>query len=90
MQPACCRHDVYEYGTSLPHTNVHAALVTHRFDAFETVMAILRARLVHPGVKPEDLAKVDTELAAFMRCEPSESLLLAFPLPVHSELHGVQ
>ncbi|KAG1659278.1 hypothetical protein FOA52_008207 [Chlamydomonas sp. UWO 241] len=39
-----------------------------RYDAFETVMEILRMRLKHPDVPPERYADTDPEFAAFMRC----------------------
>ena len=35
---------------------------------------ILRSRLLHPGLPPEELAKVDPELRAFMECrEPDQT-----------------
>ncbi|KAG1675785.1 hypothetical protein FOA52_012441 [Chlamydomonas sp. UWO 241] len=47
---------------------------TGRFDAFETMLAILRARLDHPGVAPEKLASIDADLKAFMECrEPGQA-----------------
>lgn len=44
------------------------------FDAFETLMAILAARLRHPGVPPDKLAGLDILLGRFMECMPGESL----------------
>lgn len=36
-------------------------------------LQILRARLLHPDTPPQDLAKVDPELKAFMECrEPDQ------------------
>ncbi|KAG2488891.1 hypothetical protein HYH03_012521 [Edaphochlamys debaryana] len=39
-----------------------------RFDAFETLLEILRAKADHPGVAPEQLRRVDASLDAFMEC----------------------
>jgi hypothetical protein len=44
------------------------------FDAFNTLMAILRAKLLHPGVPAAQLRSRDGELARFMACQS----------PVHS------
>ncbi len=41
-----------------------------RYDAFETLMQILRMRVRYPGVAPEEYVFVDRAFAAFMRCQP--------------------
>jgi len=40
-----------------------------RYDAFETVMEILRMRLQYPDLPPEKYADSDADFARFMRCE---------------------
>ncbi|KAG2486865.1 hypothetical protein HYH03_014548 [Edaphochlamys debaryana] len=45
-----------------------------RFDAFETLLAVLAARARHPGTPPERLRQVDPALDAFLDCrEPPEA-----------------
>jgi hypothetical protein len=39
-----------------------------KYDAFETMLEILRARLKHPGLEPHLLAEKDEEFRAFMEC----------------------
>uniref|UniRef100_A0A6U2FL05 Exostosin GT47 domain-containing protein n=1 Tax=Chlamydomonas euryale TaxID=1486919 RepID=A0A6U2FL05_9CHLO len=39
-----------------------------RYDAFETLLEVLRARIDHPGIPPHRLADEDPQLAAFMEC----------------------
>ena len=43
---------------------------TSTFDKIRNVstMQILRVRLLHPGVPPEDLSKLDEDFRAFMEC----------------------
>ncbi|KAG2495607.1 hypothetical protein HYH03_006207 [Edaphochlamys debaryana] len=43
-----------------------------RFDAFETLLEVLRAKAEHPGVAPEGLRRVDARLDAFMECRGEE------------------
>eukprot|EP00798_Chlamydomonas_sp_ICE-L_P016629 gene16629-22876_t len=64
---------------------------TGRYDAFETILEVLRAMLDHPGTPPEDLAKVDADFKRFMNCGANEMEgppVEAFPetgLCTHSE-----
>eukprot|EP00798_Chlamydomonas_sp_ICE-L_P024846 gene24846-10500_t len=45
-----------------------------RYDAYETVMEILRVRLLYPDAKPGEFSKLDKDFAAFMECRlPSAS-----------------
>jgi hypothetical protein len=43
-----------------------------RYDAFATVMEILRVRIEHPGTKPEEYSKVDERWRRFAACELEE------------------
>ncbi|KAG2494161.1 hypothetical protein HYH03_007796 [Edaphochlamys debaryana] len=43
-----------------------------RFDVFETVLEILRAKAEHPDVPPEKLRSVDPRLDAFLDCRGDE------------------
>ncbi|KAG2495587.1 hypothetical protein HYH03_006187 [Edaphochlamys debaryana] len=43
-----------------------------RFDAFETLLEVLRAKAEHPGVAPEGLRRADARLDAFMECRGEE------------------
>ncbi|KAG2424369.1 hypothetical protein HXX76_014578 [Chlamydomonas incerta] len=40
-----------------------------RYDAFETLMQVLRMRATYPSLGPEEYAYVDASFAAFMKCE---------------------
>ncbi|KAG2488893.1 hypothetical protein HYH03_012523 [Edaphochlamys debaryana] len=44
-----------------------------RFDAFETLLEILRAKAAHPDVPFERLRRVDAQLDAFMECRDPEA-----------------
>ena len=44
-----------------------------RYDAFETLMEVLRMRRDHPGVPPARYAEVDRHFADFMACRPGQS-----------------
>ncbi|KAG1670893.1 hypothetical protein FOA52_000395 [Chlamydomonas sp. UWO 241] len=43
-----------------------------KYDAFETILAILRARIDNPGVAPEKLWEVDPDFRAFMECRSKD------------------
>ncbi|GIL72456.1 hypothetical protein Vretimale_4167 [Volvox reticuliferus] len=44
-----------------------------RYDAFETLMEILRVRKAHPDVPPEKYQKVDERFRKFVKCELDDS-----------------
>ena len=45
---------------------------TGEFDAFNTIMAILRMRKKYPDAKPEDFFSLDAEFRDFVDCKPCE------------------
>lgn len=54
------------------------------YDAFETLLEILRVRLLHPKAKPEEYAKLDADFAAFERCaSPHARVPPPKPQPPH-------
>ncbi len=48
-------------------------LETGEFDAFNTIMAILRMRKKYPEAKPEEFYDLDQEFRDFTDCKPCES-----------------
>lgn len=55
------------------------------YDAFNTLMAILRAKRRHPGVPAGRLREVDSQLRLFMECRlPREQGSSGKPLCVHT------
>ncbi len=55
------------------------------YDAFNTLMAILRAKRRHPGVPAGRLREVDSQLRLFMECRlPREQGSSGEPLCVHT------
>lgn len=60
------------------------------FDAFNTLLAILRAKLRHPGVPAAQLRAVDAELARFMACQSPVRSTHQAPLCVRPNCERVQ
>ena len=48
---------------------------TGEFDAFNTIMAILRMRKKYPDAKPEEFFDLDADFRDFVNCKPCESSL---------------
>ena len=55
-----------------------------RYNAFYTIMEILRVRLVHPLMHPSKYASLDERFGKFMRCELGESHRESNPLCTHA------
>jgi hypothetical protein len=47
-----------------------------KFDAFETVMEILRMKLLYPDMHPKNYTAKDAAFKRFMRCEDGKWFLL--------------
>uniref|UniRef100_A0A7S3QYI9 Exostosin GT47 domain-containing protein n=1 Tax=Dunaliella tertiolecta TaxID=3047 RepID=A0A7S3QYI9_DUNTE len=52
-----------------------------RYDAFETTLEVLRVRVDHPGVAPQEYAQVDSDFKKFMACGAEEFGELPPPEP---------
>lgn len=48
--------------------NLFATLLRRRYDAFETIMEILRLKLAYPDASPSSYAALDVDYARFVNC----------------------
>jgi hypothetical protein len=58
------------------------------FDAFNTIMAILRTRKKFPNLKPTEYYTKDKEFSDFVDCVPGEWLCMGSVQQAYGHMHG--